>query len=372
MQDYNRTKTPSTLLARAVAGCLWGTAVGDALGLPCEGLSPRRVRALFGGVPDTYRFVLGRGMISDDAEHTFLVWDALAVSAGDGERFTRQLAGGLRRWILALPAGVGLATLRAGTRLVFGVPAPRSGVFSAGNGPAMRSAILGVACAWDESGDRLRDLVARSSRLTHTDPKAEHGALAVAVCAACFARGTTEPASVLAAITDTLPETGAEELRDWLQRVTGSLHQKQSTEAFGAEQFPKGVSGYVNHTVPVAFHAALSHPTDFRRAVQAVIACGGDTDTTAAITGGIVGASVGSEGIPDEWRRDLYEPTGLLTRLEERCEAFADAWLGNAPGRSVGSVLYPFALLRNALFAVIVLTHGFRRLLPPYGRFTHR
>ena len=84
-------------LSNAVAGCVWGTAVGDALGLPCEGLSPCRIAALFGGVPDTYRFAWGRGMVSDDTEHTLLVLHALAASGGDGATFTKHLAQGLRR-----------------------------------------------------------------------------------------------------------------------------------------------------------------------------------------------------------------------------------------------------------------------------------
>ena len=74
----------TTALSNAVAGCVWGVAIGDALGLPCEGLSPRRITALFGGVPSTYRFAGGRGMVSDDTEHTLLVLHALAAS-GDGE-----------------------------------------------------------------------------------------------------------------------------------------------------------------------------------------------------------------------------------------------------------------------------------------------
>ncbi|MBC8137698.1 MAG: ADP-ribosylglycohydrolase family protein [Fibrella sp.] len=367
MKNDNRLRSRQASLARSVAGCVWGTAVGDALGLPCEGLSPRRIPVLLGGVPDTHRFFFGRGMISDDTEHTFLVWDALTVSAGEGDAFSRRLAEGLRRWILALPAGVGLATLRAGIRLVAGVPASRSGVFSAGNGPAMRAAIIGVSCAWEDNRDRLRDLVFRSSRLTHTDPKAEHGALAVALGAACFARGETIPATVLATIAGTLPESGAEELREWLRRIIDSLLQNQTTEGFAAEYFPGGVSGYVNHSVPVALHAALSHPSDFRRAVQSTIACGGDTDTIAAITGGIVGALVGIEGIPEEWRRGIYEPTGILTRIAERGDNFATAWLAEK-SQTIAPVSYPFAVLRNALFAVIVLGHGFRRLLPPYGQ----
>jgi len=49
-------------------GLLLGQAVGDALGLPWEGLSRRRAVKMF-STPDRYRFLFGRGMISDDTEH---------------------------------------------------------------------------------------------------------------------------------------------------------------------------------------------------------------------------------------------------------------------------------------------------------------
>ena len=57
---------------RAVTGCLLGTAVGDALGLACEGLSKARQRRLY---PDLagYHFLFGRGMTSDDTEHTCML-----------------------------------------------------------------------------------------------------------------------------------------------------------------------------------------------------------------------------------------------------------------------------------------------------------
>lgn len=58
------------------AGLLWGTAVGDALGLPAEGLSPKRARALFPR-PWRHRLLPGTGMISDDTEHTLFVAQCL-------------------------------------------------------------------------------------------------------------------------------------------------------------------------------------------------------------------------------------------------------------------------------------------------------
>ncbi len=55
-----------------IIGCILGTAVGDALGLPYEGLSRRRAARML-GPPDRFRFLFRRGMVSDDTEHTCIV-----------------------------------------------------------------------------------------------------------------------------------------------------------------------------------------------------------------------------------------------------------------------------------------------------------
>ena len=52
-----------------IIGCILGTAVGDALGLPYEGLSRRRAARMF-GPPDRYRFFFRRGMVSDQVTRT--------------------------------------------------------------------------------------------------------------------------------------------------------------------------------------------------------------------------------------------------------------------------------------------------------------
>ena len=69
---------------------------------------------------------------------------ALITSAGSADHFGRDLARQLRWWLLGLPAGVGKATARAGVKLWLGFSAEHSGIFSAGNGPAMRSQVMGV------------------------------------------------------------------------------------------------------------------------------------------------------------------------------------------------------------------------------------
>ena len=127
----------------------------------------------------------------------------------------------------------------------------------------------------------------------------------------------------------------------------------------------KGVSGYVYHTVPVALHAWLSHQNDYRSAVMAVISCGGDADSTGAIVGGIVGASVGKEGIPSEWLRDLWEWPGSVRWMESLAKQLDERIRSGTANRPVSLPIFA-VLPRNLFFLAVVLLHGLRRVLPPY------
>jgi len=162
-------------------GLLLGTAVGDSLGLPAEGLNSRRTWKFFHG-KWRHRFILTHGMVSDDTEHTVFVAQALISSAGSSTAFRRALAWRLRLWVLCLPAGIGFATLRSILKLWLGISPEKSGVDSAGNGAAMRSAIIGAYFL--TSRESIDEFVKASTLLTHTDPRALTGALAVAHIAA--------------------------------------------------------------------------------------------------------------------------------------------------------------------------------------------
>lgn len=345
-----------TLREDAITGCLLGTALGDAVGLACEGLTWERQARLFPNL-DGPRLVGHRGLVSDDTEHACLVAQALIESTGDAAVFERNFARRLRGWFLTLPAGVGLATLKACLKLCVGIPPERSGVMSAGNGPAMRSALLGVC--FGEDLDTLRRLVRASTRVTHTDPRAEAGALAVAVAASYANR----PADFLPRLSPVLED---DELRGLLCKAAQSAAAGEATPTFANSLgLTRGVSGYVLHTVPVAVHAWLSHPNDLRAAVLAVVRCGGDTDTTGAIAGAIVGAGVGKDGLPDDWLAALSDwprTTDWMTRLAAGLARVAQT---KTPERAL-SLPLPAVLARNAVFTIVILAHGFRRLLPPY------
>ena len=352
-----------------LTGSLLGLAVGDALGLPMEGMSPRRAARVFRG-PLRHRLVLGRGMLSDDTEHACMTAQALLAARGDADRFARSLAWRLRWWLLGLPAAVGFGTLRAILKLWMGFPPRHSGVHSAGNGPAMRAPILGASFADDEAG--LRAAVRASTRLTHRDARAEAGALAIALATAAAVRSpdsTFDASALLAELRRA--SAGDEELSRALALAEENLQlgstPRQFADALGLRG---GISGYIHHTVPVALYCWLRAPGDFRAAITEVIALGGDTDTTAAIVGGMAGAHVGAAQLPTEWvggLRDWPRSVSWLRRLGARLAAQR-----LAPSVSASTALgplrlfWPALLLRNLVFTAIVLLHGVRRMLPPY------
>ncbi|MDQ7824256.1 MAG: ADP-ribosylglycohydrolase family protein [Candidatus Eremiobacteraeota bacterium] len=348
----------------ALRGCLIGTAVGDAMGLPMEGLSRERQIRLFPSL-ERYSFLLGKGMCSDDSEHASMTAQALLTAGASEEAFIHELARLIKVWLLLLPAGVGFATLRSGLRLIAGISPERSGVSSAGNGPAMRSPIIGVFCGNDYR--RLRKLTELSTGITHRDARAHMGALAVA-CASSLASGRKEPVSTAtyrSSLENVITEEGGE-LLPLIEKGLESVDKGISTAEFASLICPpKGVSGYICHTVPVVIHAWLSHQQDFKGGITGIIRCGGDTDTTAAILGGIIGSHVGLEGIPSPWIEDLLEWPRSPAWMRKLGERLGDAC--EAPGKARPLSLPLWGILpRNLFFALIVLLHGFRRLLPPY------
>lgn len=337
----------------ALLGCLLGTAVGDALGLPTERLSRERVAAMKMGAG--HRFVLGRGMFSDDTEHTLMLAAALIEHGDDAADMQRSFAWKLRWWLLALPAGVGISTAKSILRLWMGFPASRAGVQSAGNGGAMRSAIVGVVFCDDTT--KRREFALAACRVTHRGPRAEESALLVAEASALAVRNA--PArEILAALE---PLIQSEEMRMRFVALKACLKEGISVAHY-AEKIgcSHGVSGFAPNTVAVALYAWQRHRGDFAEAVRAVIACGGDTDTVAAITGGICGAEAGERGIPSPWIDGIWEWPRSISHIRRVARALADGT------RQAPSLFWPAISLRNLLFLVIVLLHGFRRLLPPY------
>ncbi len=349
------------------AGAMLGFAVGDALGLPFEGLSAKRVDRFLGNGPLKHRLIGGRGMFSDDTEHMCMTAQAWLSSCGRYDKFSSSLAWRLRGWLAAGPTAIGLATLKACLRLwAFQSPA-KSGVDSAGNGPAMRAAMLGLV-AQDES--ELRQLVRLSTHITHTDPRAFEGALIIGEAVHYVASRSSSSVQPIDAIPQIMNRVKHVELERNLEAALLHLRRGSEPEAYvRGIGIDKAVSGYICHTVPAALFVWARHPRDYRSAIEEIIRLGGDTDSTAALVGALVGGAVGESGIPQEWLNDIADYPRSTAWVRDLAYRTAEASL--VPGRTREQfpplpISWPAIPPRNLLFASLALGHGVRRLLPPY------
>ncbi len=342
----------------SLAGCLIGCAVGDSVGLPYEGLSKQRVSRWVTS-PLSHGLVFDRGMVSDDTDHTVFVAQSLVVARGDAGLFSKALAVRLRLWLASLPAGIGFATLRSILLLCVGVPPQRSGVRSGGNGPSMRSAIIG--CYFAADANKRREFVEASTFITHRDPIALAGANAIAEVASKLTNQEWSQRPSLPEFETCLRIVSTESL--WQQavgKICEACRSEQpmhiATQHFGQN----GVSGYTLHSVPFALVAWYVYFRDYQATIDAIVRAGGDTDTVGAMAGALSGITVGQSGIPEGWVSGIIDWPHSVYYLD----ALAGLLAGDANGAKVG---FRFGLfLRSPIFMAIVLSHGLRRSLPPY------
>jgi ADP-ribosylglycohydrolase/protein-tyrosine phosphatase len=296
-----------------LAGGLYGLLVGDALGVPYEFHPPQDIPAQheieFMPPPDFHRAHIGTppGTWSDDGAQALVLLDSLLARGGlDLDHF----AAGLVRWeaegFFAVDGRVfdiGIQTSNALGRLRSGTPpetAGPSGERENGNGSLMR--VLPLAL-WHRGDERA--LVADAMRQSLPT----HGHLRSQLCCALYclwARAELQGRS-------DAWNWASEHLRaladpKWAQELDHILDPKQAREARG--------SGYVLDTLWSA-KACLDATGDFESAVRHAIALGHDTDTTAAVAGGLAGIRYGRFGIPQRWVEGL-RGTDLLGPVVHR------------------------------------------------------
>lgn len=336
-----------------IAGTLLGTALGDALGLAAEGMSARAIERRFGRV-DRYHMIGRTGFVSDDTEQAALIAQSLARHPADVDRCVDAFRRSLLGWFGRLPWGIGKATLRSCIRIGLGLRP--SGVISAGNGAAMRAAIIGAFFRErDDDRERFgRDL----AEVTHRDPRAVEGALYVAELAAACARSPlgTRPETCQA---QARPCVTISEFGDVIDRARelalGRVSIREAAEACGR-------SGFVLHSVSLATFVFLRYGEDPSTALTEIIAAGGDTDSNAAILGGWLGALHGEAALPADLIGRIHDgPFGPshLRALAECLTCIRDGNPTRVPRFSAAA-----ALARNLALFPVVLGHGFRRLLP--------
>lgn len=339
--------------ADRLAGTLLGTALGDALGLPCEGMSARAIARRFGTI-DRFRLLGKTGIVSDDTEQSALIAQSLARFPDDAAGCARAFRRSLLGWFCRVPWGVGRATVRSCARIGLGLKP--SGVMSAGNGAAMRAAVVGVF--FQDRPRERREFGRALAEVTHRDERAVEGALYVAEMAAACARapagGSMRSFPDVARLVVSHPELGA------------AIDRAVELASEGADMPTAaracGTSGFVVETIPFAAFAFLRYGDDPLQALSRAIGAGGDSDTIGAILGGWLGALHGEPGLPADLIGKIHDGPFGPTHLRALATCLAEV----REGRSSGVPRYSpaAALARNVAVTFIILGHGFRRLVP--------
>jgi ADP-ribosylglycohydrolase len=189
-----------------------------------------------------------------------------------------------------------LREIREGLPWPIASAAAFDGQGSAGNGAAMRAGPLG---AWHaDSLARAATQGARAAEVTHAHAEGIAGGVAVAVAAAVATAGRLdgrrpEPAELLGGV---IAHTAPGRVRDGL---TTAIKIKSIEDA--AYDLGTGARAMARDTVPFALWVAARFLDDYPAAVLACAGAGGDVDTTCAITGSVVAAYTGVDGIPPAW-----------------------------------------------------------------------
>ena len=304
---------------RAV-GVLLATAAGDALGAAYEFGPPRGPElevAMVGGGP----FGWEPGEWTDDTSMAIAIAEVAATGADlrDEEAFD-ALARRWHEWSLhAKDVGVQTRSVlsRAGRR---GISAQTARAESeglhkltgrtAGNGSLMRTAPLALAYLDDELG--LVEAARAVSELTHFDPEA--GDACVLWCAAIRHAILTGELDVRIG----LRHIPSERREKWAARMDVAEAPQPSdftNNGWVVEALQAAWSAIATTPIPVDDPAAGVFRADhLRLALDAAVRGGYDTDTVAAIAGGLLGAAYGASAVPAEWRRLLHGWPGLTTR----------------------------------------------------------
>ncbi len=286
-----------------ILGGLWGSLVGDALGVPVEFKDRATLRA--DPVNDMRGFGSHHqppGTWSDDGALTLCTVDSLLYAEFDtqdmGRRFVRWMKE--EYWTATgVVFDVGGATADALMRIAKGVPAEQAGgrdEYANGNGSLMR--VLPVALRFAAGPmDQLADRLERASAITHGHVRSRLSCAFYGFVIRELLQGQKPEAALHAARTA---------LVSWDESAVDSIHFRHVLKD-NLIALPEGEvvsTGYVLHTLHASLWCLLT-TSSFEECVLRAVNLGGDTDTTGCVAGGLAGVYYGVDAVPDRWKNAL-------------------------------------------------------------------
>lgn len=339
MRDLNKFK-----------GCLIGGAVGDALGYAVEFLPASSIFQKYGETGITeYELQHGIAEISDDTQMTLFTATGLLVGTTRG--MTRGIMGDYAEcyiaysyrdwyrtqtekyplpeefhysWLVNVPemfsrrapGNTCLAALEEGGNGRIDEPINQS----KGCGGVMRVAPIGIYFADKGYPEEEIDAIgARAAALTHGH---ELGYIPAAMLVHILQRITNHGESIFEAVRNALVAIPAlfpkakhmQELIDLVQKAV-HLSEEQLDDLDAIRQLGEG--WVAEETLAIAVYCALKYADDFEKGIIAAVNHDGDSDSTGAVAGNILGTALGFDAIPQKYVDKLELKDVILEVAED-------------------------------------------------------
>lgn len=330
-------------------GCLIGGAVGDALGYPVEFLSENSIMRRFGdgGIKELC-YENGVARISDDTQMTLFTANGILNSLCEIEKnrdfgkLLYNIGSCYVDWLLTQTLDYPVTAIKTHSWLMnvpelFSRRAPGNTCLSAlkeriggrgssiaspindskGCGGVMRAAPVGLFNLKKKLTIEETDLIAaEAAALTHGHPL---GYIPAAGLAHIVRRTAQEGMPLDKAVTDMIKTVGRMFSR-WdetntftaLMNEAVSLAKGDTPDIDAIHRLGEGWVG--EEAFAISVFCALRYADDFEGAMIASINHNGDSDSTGAITGNILGAHLGLSAIPEKYLvgLELYDVTKAL------------------------------------------------------------
>ncbi len=292
------------LLESRFAGCMIGSAIGDALGVSIAISQPEALES------DRIRF---HGRWTDDTHMMIGLAESLIKNKGfDGKHMAWTF---VQNWEKEPWRGYGPGPPNVFRMMKSGVPWNKAanqlygGGGSYGNGAAMRVAPVGLL--YYDNPARIREVACNTAEITHTHQLGKEGA-AIQAYAVALAMQTEnlEPKKFLQRI---IAFSEDKIFTEKLKKAAGLL----STENKGTISQSLGNTVEAFNSVPTAIYCFARNPSNHTEAVLYAASLGGDIDTIGAMTGAIAGAHLGERGLSTSWKKKL-ERTRYIKELAHK------------------------------------------------------
>ena len=284
-----------------IKGCLYGQAVGDALGLGTEFLTKDQVSKFYPNgvskyediIQDRHRKRWIKGSWTDDTDMMLCILDAF-----DGREFNiRKVAQNFKDWADGEPMGIGSHTQKVlFMRDYVDIPFDCSRLWwevshchSAANGALMRTSVVGC----EKNNVELQ--AEQISKLTHYDPRCVGSCVIVSEIIHNLIWKNKELSY------NDIQEIG----KKYDERIFDWVYVAHSGTLDDLDLDNKYEMGYTLRTLGAGLWAYF-HSKDFISGLLTVINEGGDADTNGAVTGAILGSKYGYSSIPEYYLQNLH------------------------------------------------------------------